>query len=238
MLYLYGITKRTNDRFEGISGIDYAPLSTLSYNGLTAIVSEKEAFGLEPSAKRLWQHEFVVEHLMAQGTVLPVRFATTFPDVEAVRRYLKAFEEVIHTDLDHVSGHVALSLRVIQLWGPGSGDGAVAEGELCFDLLDSEKREHAFDVACRSAKIQQTTYHERIVGLAEVCSRSLEVVSSDFKVDVGDRSGVLLKASYLVDRDRLAEMQATVRGLMKAYPQMQFLCTGPWPPYHFVHSPV
>lgn len=238
MVYLYGITKKTNSLLREIRGIDYAPLTTVTNGEINAIVSVQDPIDLQPSAKRLWQHEAVVEQLMTQHTVLPVRFATTFPDVEAVRRYLEAYQEVIHFDLDRVSGCVELSLRVIQLWGPESGDGAVGESELCFELVEREKQDPAFEVARRTAEVQKAMFDERTIGLAAVCSRSLELVSVDYKVEVMDGSGVLLKASYLVDRARLPDMQETVRGLMQAYPHMQFLCTGPWPPYHFVHSPA
>ena len=51
---------------------------------------------------------------------------------------------------------------------------------------------------------------------------------------IEETAGVLIKASYLVEQSNLGEMQQAVRRLMRTYPNLHFLCTGPWPPYHFV----
>ena len=45
---------------------------------------------------------------------------------------------------------------------------------------------------------------------------------------------MVIKAAYLVEKSRLGAMQQAVRRLMKTYTNLHFLCTGPWPPYHFV----
>ena len=37
-----------------------------------------------------------------------------------------------------------------------------------------------------------------------------------------------------IEERQLPEIQEAVRRMMKAHPHLHFLCTGPWPPYHFV----
>ncbi|HLJ03923.1 MAG TPA: GvpL/GvpF family gas vesicle protein [Solirubrobacteraceae bacterium] len=41
------------------------------------------------------------------------------------------------------------------------------------------------------------------------------------------------RLAYLVDRDRLAEFVGAVRALDHAHPDLELVCTGPWPPYSF-----
>jgi hypothetical protein len=43
----------------------------------------------------------------------------------------------------------------------------------------------------------------------------------------------LLRAAYLVDRDRVEPFVALVRRLQDEHPSLAILCTGPWPPYSF-----
>jgi len=47
---------------------------------------------------------------------------------------------------------------------------------------------------------------------------------------------LLLKAAYLVDRERMAIFREEINNLSLAYPTLRFLCTGPWPPYNFVSN--
>jgi hypothetical protein len=43
----------------------------------------------------------------------------------------------------------------------------------------------------------------------------------------------LLRAAYLVDRERVDALVARVRELQQDHPDLAILCTGPWPPYSF-----
>ena len=50
----------------------------------------------------------------------------------------------------------------------------------------------------------------------------------------GILSFVGLNAAYLVERAQVAAFRGTVSALAAEHPTLQFLCTGPWPPYNFV----
>jgi hypothetical protein len=49
---------------------------------------------------------------------------------------------------------------------------------------------------------------------------------------------LLLTAAYLVPRDRTEAFRHRVDALGASHPDLRVLCTGPWPPYHFVPSIV
>jgi hypothetical protein len=51
-----------------------------------------------------------------------------------------------------------------------------------------------------------------------------------------DGDAPTLRRAYLVDRDRLEEFLGLVRALDAAHPDLELLCTGPWPPYSFCGS--
>lgn len=46
----------------------------------------------------------------------------------------------------------------------------------------------------------------------------------------------LLRAAYLVDRDRVPDFVAEVSELQREQPDLKLLCTGPWPPYSFARA--
>jgi len=45
---------------------------------------------------------------------------------------------------------------------------------------------------------------------------------------------LLLSAAYLVERGRVDAFRAHIAALSAAHAGVRILCTGPWPPYHFV----
>jgi hypothetical protein len=48
---------------------------------------------------------------------------------------------------------------------------------------------------------------------------------------------LLLAAAYLVDRDRVEAFRKLVTKVGDDFQQLQFLLTGPWPPYYFINAP-
>ncbi len=50
--------------------------------------------------------------------------------------------------------------------------------------------------------------------------------------------GALLTGIYLVKKDRLQHVQAHIGRLRARFEGLNFLCTGPWPPYHFVNPVI
>ena len=242
MIYLYAITEELQAPLEALRGVDYAPLSYMHHSGLTAVASPIGEWGVNPTPRRLWQHEQVVEALMTGHPVLPVRFSTIFPDETAVLDRLEAFNETYENDLDRLRGCVELSLRVIRLWEPYAGGDGMADTVSWPELAaepktrsaDHPKNGRAVDVARRSAALQRRSNRRRNESLADLINRSLEGFSVDHTLTIEETSGVLIKAAYLVEQSQLGAMQCAVRRLMRSYPNMHFLCTGPWPPYHFV----
>jgi len=45
---------------------------------------------------------------------------------------------------------------------------------------------------------------------------------------------LLLSAAYLVERDQVETFRERIGRLVEQHPTVRILCTGPWPPYHFV----
>lgn len=240
MIYLYAITEELEGLLEALRGVDYAPLSYLHRDGLTAVVSGIEEWEISPTPRRLWQHEKVVEGLMTEHPVLPVRFATIFPDEASVLDRLGAFSDVYQRDLERLRECVELSLRVIRLWEPYAGGDGMAHApypELVTGSKNgqetSKKNGRAYDVARRSAALQRQSNRRRNESLAEIINRSLQPFAADHTMHIEETAGVLIKAAYLVEKDSLGDMQRAVRRLMRTHPNLHFLCTGPWPPYHF-----
>ena len=89
-----------------------ARLRALAAGGdLVAIVGPAEGDDDDVSAEALWRHEELVEELMADRDVLPVRYGTRFADEEEAVRAVAARRATFAAALDHVRGALEFAVR-------------------------------------------------------------------------------------------------------------------------------
>jgi hypothetical protein len=77
--------------------------------GLAAVVAPVET--RDVTAEALWRHEELVEALMADRDVLPVRFGTRFHDEDEAAQAVAAQRATLTAALDRVKGAVELSVH-------------------------------------------------------------------------------------------------------------------------------
>jgi Gas vesicle synthesis protein GvpL/GvpF len=90
---------------------ELAPLRAVPSGGLV-VVCGPAAEGEEVTEEALWRHEEIVEALMNDRDVLPVRYGTRVADETEAARAVAARSDQLRAVLEHVSGAVELSLRV------------------------------------------------------------------------------------------------------------------------------
>lgn len=90
---------------------EWSPLRVVESGRLAAVCAPAEDRELTPDA--LWQRERLVEWLMEDRDLLPVRYGTRVRDEEEVARALGEREAELSEALDRVRGAVELSVRVI-----------------------------------------------------------------------------------------------------------------------------
>jgi hypothetical protein len=209
VIYLYAITEPSAPAPAG-PGLDDQPLELVRAGELAALVSRHDRSAFEPEPDTLWSHDRVVERAMGEGAVLPARFASTFPDAEALTDALRRDETELRRALDGVRGCVELAVRVSL---PPSNHPAPRDG-----------REY---MAARLLRDQESRF---------AVERTLEplaahAVRSQAGAAAGDPS--TLTASYLVRTDDVPRFAERVRQLAQANEGLSLSCTGPWPPYSF-----
>jgi len=233
MMYLYAITDRPETPMPTESGLEGASLSSLAYRGIAAVVSPLITTTAEaPTTEaNLWQHEAVVEALMTDRTVLPVRFDTVLADKAAAQAVLAAHYNDFVTGLKRVRGRVELGLRV--LWGD---DLQIADNsqQPSTTGYPSGMSGRAYLMARLEEERQCRAWRQKAEALAAEIHPPLARLSAESTRQVLLTPRLLLTAAYLVERDHVVAFRQGVEALSAAYPTLRFLCTGPWPPYNFV----
>ena len=179
------------------------PLRAVRSDGLTALCASTER--RELTAEVLWRHEEVVESLMEERDLLPMRFGTLVEDDEAAARALDERREELKMSLDRVRGAVELAVRAA---ADPSSEGTPA-GPSGTDYMRAKA--HRTEAAA--------LLHEPLAFLA--------------RESVVQPGPELLRAAYLVDRDAVDSFVGLVRRLQATHEDLHILCTGPWPPYSF-----
>lgn len=168
----------------------------------------------------LWGHERVVEAIMTDRPVLPMRFGSVAPDDAAVRHMLARRQKEFSATLRRLTGMVEIGVGAV--WQPETttADQPVEPG-----------------MGPGSAYLlRRSGSYRRARSLLERVDRVLAELSKT-RVDRLLKSPTLpVSAAYLVPHrnvhtftDRVAELDAEIE-------DAQVFCTGPWPPYSFTRA--
>ena len=179
------------------------PLRAVEFDGLTALCAPAEQ--RELSAEVLWEHEAVVESLMKERDLLPMRFGTLVEDDEAAARALEERREELRTSLDRVLGAVELAVRA-----------------------EASAPKERVPAGTTGAEYIRAKAHR--TEAARLLHEPLAFLARESVLQPGPE---LLHAAYLVDREAVDSFVGLVRRLQETHDGLRVLCTGPWPPYSF-----
>jgi hypothetical protein len=241
-MYLYAITDQpelpmpAEPGLEGVGGCETHPYN-VTHQNIAAVVSPLAATKVPPTEDNVWRHEAVVEALMADRTVLPVRFGTVLTDEAAVQATLAAHYADFVASLNRVRGRVELSLRVLWISDPSAPLRTGFRLPIADCRLPNHEPEIASGRAYLMARLEEERQRQAWRQQAEALAAELHIpldrlaVESTRQVLVTPR--LLLTAAYLVERGQVAAFRREVEVLSTAHPELRFLCTGPWPAYSF-----
>lgn len=224
MRYLYAISESPPPSpLPAVPGVDSAPLHTVHAPPLAAVVSPLE-HSPPPTEQRLWQHEHVLETLMQQQTILPVRFGTLLADERAVQQALHSQQTAFVASLQRVRGCVELALRV--LWEP----------EPVNQPAPADQSGTAYLRARQTTERQRQQQQQQADPLIERLHARLAPLARAHVHRPLLTPRLLLTAAYLVPLEQVAAFRQTVAELESVSPDLRLLCTGPWPAYNFVEN--
>jgi hypothetical protein len=231
MIYVYAITGGVPppQTLAGLAGFDDGPIAALESDGIAAVHSPVAA-APRPSRDALLHHERVVERLMADRPLLPARFGTLLRGEAALVHVLALNRDRLTAGLERVRGCVELGVRVLWAADPQVDDPA---GESP-PPSEGEGAGRAYMLARAARERQRQRTEARAAELAASLNRMFLPSARDGAVRVLPTPPFVLAGAYLVPRERATAFRATVDEAGAAFRSLRILCTGPWPPYHFV----
>jgi hypothetical protein len=244
VVHAYGLVRRDQDLVLPETGIADAPVCLVPVRGLAAVASELPVDRYGPDMWRThaddpaWlgelaaEHNAVLESVVDQTDVLPLRLPGLYGDRAALETVLDEQADEFEAAFATVEGHVEWGVKVFLVRevdeepddGPASG-----RDYLLRKASEANRRQVARD---RRMAALLDVHAE----LAEAATHAVVNPPQDGALS-GRSEPMVLNAAYLVGRstrDAFLSLAQTVGD--RLWDQgMSLEVTGPWPPYNFVH---
>lgn len=253
MIYVYAVTDQPEAPLPSQLGQQDEVLAKVTWRDVVAVVSSFNGSQLSKTGDELWRHEEVVEALMSDRAVVPLRFGTLLPSPQRVSDLLGRANGALVRDLERVRGQVEIGVRFLTAVGDVGeqgtptarlGEGATADSQsgnapaaASDDLALSRNGPGAAYLLERLVRQRalRDRHRARLTPVREafeLLARHASASTLDDEPD--DRRGT--SAAFLVPRDRIACFRELVDATANVHPELALLCTGPWPPYSFVNA--
>src|SRR3954453_22307433 len=219
-------------------GIDDQPVELVERGELAALVSDAPRVPVKANRRNLMAHSRVLQSVIGERCVLPMRFGVVMPDRAAVEAEL----------LVQNSDWLAAQLRVFETYVELDVRALCHEDELLRTVVRERPQLAELRESLRG-RPGPATYYERI-RLGELVAGAggrkgeqnpgwgagqLGRLAAATKLGDPQHEQMLANVAFLVDRDRVQEFDAAVDGLDRELgDEIRLRYTGPLPPHNFV----
>jgi Gas vesicle synthesis protein GvpL/GvpF len=234
---VYGIVPAETPLGGVPTGIGGAPVGRVVSGGLAALVSPIEGDNLHATRRDLLSHSAVLEHAVAAGPVLPLRFGIVLRDEEAVA------EELLEARRDELTALLKRFERLVELRVKAFYD----EEAVLREIVRSDPAIARLNEATRG--IPEASLHPQRIRLGEAVARALDArresdarailarlrpLAEEVVVEESDAT-LAFTASFLVDRGRIEAFDRAMDELARAHEGLiTFKYLGPLAPHSFV----
>jgi len=238
--YIYCITELGQPRSFGPLGIGSTgnEVYTVCFGGIAAVVSDAPLKRYTLSRENSLAHEKAIEKVMAEHTVLPVRFATVAEDEQKVTRILEQEYDRFKDLLNNIRGKKELGLKAM-----------FKEDVIYKDIL--QKYHHIKVLKDKVAALEPQKAHLQRMEIGKMVEQALEKEKHAVRQDILDsllplageiKSNntygelMIINAAFLVEEKREPEFDQQIQKLEGKYTKkVRFSYVGTVPPFNFVN---
>jgi hypothetical protein len=234
-LYLYGIIDSSNQTKESIYGLESSSVYNIPYCDIGAVVSEISQPIQKVTEGGVLEHETVVEKLMADFTVLPVRFQTIIDGRDNLLSMMQSYYRDFKDNLERLRNKFEFGIKVI--WS------ADKIRENIIKTLNKDQQKKLESGSSPSKKFMKDKFDKYKVDkeFEAKADKFIEVIDIFFgkfaaekRIEKLKTENLLLDAVYLVGKDKESNFREAFEYIKNARPDFKYLFSGPWPAYNFV----
>jgi hypothetical protein len=210
---------------ESVHGVSGNQVFLYPASDLAVIVSEHnpaEALNQKSGV----DHARVIADCFKLSTVLPFRFGTVFSDDDGLRKSIRSNQRQFLGNIEKLRGKTEMHLKILV-------DDCCAK-EIA--QLSADKVGRGYLTNLRETATRQRERQTRARAVTFQMHRLFAPLDEEVSCRLTETGKMILDVSHLIDRKYVERYQnkfATTSAMMK---DCQMQMSGPWPPYHFVHS--
>ncbi len=209
-----------------VTGVEGNQVFLYPASDLAVVVSEYVPSEASPSQSPK-DHARVIAACFESATVLPFRFGTVFANDELLRRSIRANQRQFLSNLASLHGksemHVKLTLD----------DGCREQAREFFQSF-SPNRTHLTDL--RESATRQRERQTRARSFSMHLNRLFSPLEEEVSCRRLESGKMQLDVSHLIPTKLVERYQNKFSATREQMRDCQMQLSGPWPPYHFVHS--
>lgn len=240
---LYCLSKHLDElELDGPAGVEGQPISILTCNGLSAVISMLSAPELSRAdLATIMSYQRVIDYFHRKRTIIPMRFGCVLSEEAQIIRFLEDHSEEYRALLGQLDGCVEMGIRVLmdnrqrEARAPspvGSdpatpGPGLAGTGR---EYLHARRSYYADgDWPGNGERSIIETVRGPFCGLFVRCKieKSMRIAGSH------ESSARMLSLYFLVKREEVEKFRQGFQALASRS-SARILLSGPWPPFNFV----
>ena len=237
--YVYCIIDSNDGRNFGSIGIGSRGdvVSTIGYKDISAVISNTPMSNYVISSENLTDHEKVVEKVMEDHTVLPIRFCTIASSVDEIRTLLRRRYSEFKNLLRDLDNKIEMGLKVFWMDMEKIFSEIANKDDDVTDLKkrsalkkDDESLKMALGKAVKSVLTEKKN-EESFPIFNKLRRISFKAKEKDLKSDE-----MVLNAAFLIDRKFEKEFDFFLEEMSQEHKlRFRFKYVGPSPAYNFVN---
>ena len=234
-IYTYAIIDSNSKISDTINGLEGIGVYNIPYRDMGIVVSSHSEQIQNITKDHILKYEEIVERLMEDFTVLPMRFLTLFNREEDVLLMMQEHYNGFKGNLDRLRNKVEFGIKVI--WqGETIKNRIIESSKKCYANLvipDNSPGKSFVKEKFEKYKIDKEFEEE-----ADRCITIIDYFFSRFiaekKLEKLKSDNLLLSASYLIEKEKQKDFIEVFEKIRAAPGDLKFLLSGPWPPYNFI----
>jgi hypothetical protein len=237
-IYVYAIIDSNDQISESLHGLEKADVYNIPFRDIGVVASDHTGPMPDVTEDNILAHEYVVESMMENFTVLPVKSLTIFDARENVLSVMGDYYTDFKDNLNRLRNKVEFGIKVI--W-PGD---KIKEHLIKTHKGDAQKVPVSGGSPRKrfmKEKFEKYKIDKKFREKASKCINAMDVFFSKFaaqkKLEKLRTDNLLLSAVYLVEKDKQNNFREAFEHIRTARDDFRYLFSGPWPPYNFVILP-
>ena len=237
------VSEKNHDRLDsfilGMKGVACRDLYAVSFEETSVVVSDFKRSDLMTDRDNIIDFASVIEKLAQQFTLLPMRFGSLMDSIDSITKMLGRNYAEFQESLQKVENKCEFGLKIFCESEKIKAD-LKAKSEAEPHTLSKNEPEIKYSVYMEyiNRKLKEHRLEEMLLAYTDLVISTItgRMTQLDAVIKFKKMTTIMniIDAVFLLDKGRKDELIHVIADLQIYYPILNFVLTGPWPPYSFV----